>query len=88
MTEQTNEYKHLRRIADDPPRGKFVALSDGRARMFREVAGVLFDSSLLRCNRRFDPPRLIGVVEYLTEAGYTHWVSLPDDFKFFCEGDV
>ena len=92
MTERNDEYKHLRSIADDPPRGKFVALSDGMTSLFREENGQLYSVEGIKCISWFRQqedgtfaPVETDIAMNLAGRGYSHWIALPEDFKFWWE---
>ena len=82
MTERNDEYKHLRRIADDPPRGsRFLAVGRGCYGAFH-----VRDTGLV--TRAGKPWSIItkgkelrGVFEPL---GFSHWIPL-DDASFWEE---
>ena len=76
MTEQTNEYKHLRSIAaGDLPRGLFLAVGHDGADMFLEIGNDLHE--LGGCIWKDVEDR----VWLLRDLGYSHWIALPDDFR-------
>lgn len=84
MTEQTNEYKHLRRIADDPPPpGKFVAIifDGGSASLFRFSGDTLYGF-----DNRVIPLKDGETIADVLRGWYEFWIPLPDDFEL-CPGE-
>jgi hypothetical protein len=66
-------------ITTTPPKGKFIAL-------FADGSGC----SLFRTNSdgRFSSPSFENDavnIEWLLDAGYLHWIALPDDYKIWRE---
>ena len=87
MTQQ-NEYKHLRSFADAvPPRGsRFVALGSQRidgAQLFSlRQNGDIYDAS----GEPWAPSQTDDDVRAVfDDLGYSHWIALPEDFKFLGE---
>lgn len=87
MTEQTNEYKHLRSFAGElPPRGsRFVALGSQRidgAQFSLRQNGDIYDAS----GEPWAPSQTDDDVRAVfDDLGYSHWIALPDDYKVWGE---
>lgn len=83
MTDEQEKFKHLRSIADDPPRGKFVALfEDGSgASLFRFSGDTLYTEE----GGIYAPEDGETHADVLIDFGYSHWLPLPDDYKVWGE---
>jgi len=83
MTEQTNEYKHLRSFADAvPPRGcQFLAVGWGCYGAFRVRESGLVTKAEKPWSIVTKDEELRGVFEPL---GFSHWIPL-DDASFWGE---
>jgi len=83
MTDTKEDYKHLRSIADDPPRGKFVALFDdgSGASLFRFSGDTLYTEE----GGIYAPEDGETHADVLIDFGYSHWLPLPDDYKVWGE---
>lgn len=80
MTDTKEDYKHLRSItAGDLPRGLFLAVGHDGADMFLEIGNDLHE--LGGCIWKDVEDR----VWLLRDLGYSHWIALPEDFKFWGE---
>lgn len=85
MTDTKEDYKHLRSIADDPPRGKFVALFDdgSGASLFRFSGDTLYTEE----GGIYAPEDGETHADVLIDFGYSHWLPLPDDYKVWGKHD-
>ena len=88
MTERNDEYKHICSFAGElPPRGsRFVALGSqriGGAQLFSlSPNGDICDAS----GEPWAPSQTDGDVRAVfDDLGYSHWIALPDDFRFWGE---
>ena len=69
----------LNLIATTPPKGKFIAL-------FADGSGETL--SLTNDDGTFSTPHFRGdkfTAAWLLDAGYLHWIALPDDYKLWGE---
>ena len=88
MTDEQEKYKHLRSFAEElPPRGsRFVALGSqriGEAQLFSlRQNGDIYDAS----GEAWAPSQTDDDVRAVfADSGYSHWIALPEDFKFWGE---
>jgi len=88
MTDEQEKFKHLRCFADAvPPRGsRFVAVGSQKihgAQLFSlRQNGDIYDAS----GEAWAPSQTDDDVRAVfADLGYSHWIALPDDFKFLEE---
>lgn len=88
MTDEQEKFKHLRSFADAvSPRGsRFVAVGSQKingAQLFsRRQNGDIYDAS----GEPWAPSQTDDDVRAVfADLGYSHWIALPDDFRFLGE---
>ena len=86
MNDEQEKYKHLRSFAEElPPRGsRFVAVGSQKihgAQLFSlRQNGDIYDAS----GEPWAPSQTDDDVRAVfADLGYSHWIALPEDFKFW-----